>query len=296
MANGFGPSRAFGPPRPPGASAPRGGAAAGDAIVQRAAAALNSQRPQEAEQIAREALRANPQHPRALHILGYALLMQGRAADAIAALEPAARSRHDPEIDTELAIALRQAGRPDDAQSRLKRAIKRSPPYAPAFHEFGCLLASLGRHEEAADMFRRGLAIAPMMPELSIQLGHALLQRRNCGDAKAAFARALQIVPDSRDALFGMAKAHQELGESEAAAGYFRRCLVATPDDAALWLNLGHCLLELGDRAAGLDCFRTAARGDPRRYGIALASFAAAGRGRFWLRPSAAARHFNIRS
>jgi tetratricopeptide (TPR) repeat protein len=283
-------------PQPPGRGAGLGGAgvagtANADALVQRAGLALNSQRPSEAEQIARGVLRDHPQHPRALHVLGYALLMQGRVEDAITALEPAARRRHDAEIDTQLAIALRRAGRPDDALARLKRATKRNPPYAPAFHEFGCLLASMARYDEAIEAFQRGLGIAPMMPELSIHLGNVLLQRRRCADAKIAFARALAILPDSADALLGMAKAHQEVGESEAAAQYFRRCLMMRPNEADIWLNLGHCLLELGQCDAGYECFREGARGDAKRYGRALTSLAASSRGRFWLKPSEAAGH-----
>jgi hypothetical protein len=48
----------------------------------------------------------------------------------------------------------------------------------------------------------------------------------------------------------------------------------------------------MGEVEAGYDCFRTAARGDPKRYGKALTSLAASGRGRLWLKPSAAARFF----
>src|SRR5580658_6018477 len=154
-------------PQSPGAGAGLGdagvaGTANADALVQRAGLALNSQRPGEAERIARDVLRDHPQHPRALHVLGYALLLQGRVDDAITTLEPAARRRHDAEIDAHLAIALRRAGRPDDALARLKRATKRNPPYAPAFHECGCLLASLGRRDEAIEAFQRGLDVAPM--------------------------------------------------------------------------------------------------------------------------------------
>jgi hypothetical protein len=65
---------------------------------------------------------------------------------------------------------------------------------------------------------------------------------------------------------------------------------MSTPNDAGVWLNLGFCLLELGERNAGYECLRTAARGDPKRYGIALAALVKAGRSRFWLKPSAAAR------
>ena len=265
------------------------GADRGDAL-RRARLALDGQRPQDAQRIAEELLNTDPRHAQALHIFGCALLMQGRAQDAVAPLETAARDLRDPEIDTLLAIALRQAGRHEDALSRLKRATKRKTPYAPAFHELGYLLSSLERYDEAIEALRRGLEIAPMMPELSIRLGYVFLRRRNCAEAKLAFARALDISPTSPDALYGLAKAHQEIGENAPAAEYFRRYLVSRPDDVGIWLNLGHCLLELGQLDAGYDCFRTASRGEPKRYGNALTSLAASARGRFWLKPSAAAQ------
>ena len=262
-----------------------------DGALQRAALALNAGRPQEAERIAAEVLKATPRHAGALHVIGYALLMQRRFNDAIAMLEPVARSRHDAEFDTQLAIALRGAGRDDDALARLNRAIKREPPYAAAFVELGDLLTTMKRHDEAIDTLSRGLDVAPMLPEMSAQLGYALLERRSFAEAKSAFARTLSVAPDRYNALFGMAKAHQELGECQAAADYFRRCLAIRPDDAALWLNLGHCLLEAGQRDAGYECFRKAARGDAMRRSKALSSLVRSGRGRFWLKPSAASRY-----
>ena len=177
------------------------GAVGNDEALQRAMLALDGQRRNDAERIAGEVLKADPRHARALHVLGCALLMQGRPQDAIAPLEAAARGRHDPQTDTLLAIALRQAGRTDDALSRLKRATKRQPPYAAAFHELGCLLSSLERHDEAIEALLRGLEVAPMMPELSIQLGYVLLRRRHFADAKIAFARALDIARLARRAV-----------------------------------------------------------------------------------------------
>jgi len=266
-----------------------GGAFAG-ASLQRAMAALDAQRPQEAERIAGEVLKAQPHQARALYVLGCALIMQGRPADAITPLEAAARGRHDAEIETMLAIALRRAGRNEDARRRLKLVTKRQPPYAAAFHELGCLLVATEREEEAIDAFRRGLEVAPMMPAFSLQLGQLFLRRRNCVQARLAFARALKIAPSSPEALFGMARAHQEVGESEPAAAYFRRYLTARPDDRTAWLHLGHCLLDLGQLEAGYDCFRKAAAGDAKCYGDALSTLSAAGRGRFWLKPSEAVR------
>jgi tetratricopeptide (TPR) repeat protein len=262
----------------------------GDEALQRATFALNNRRPEEAEQVAGEVLKAEPRNAKALRILGYALLMQGHAAAAIAALEGAVRGRHDPELETQLALALRQAGRNDDALARLKRATKRRPPYAPAFYELGCLLAAMKRHEEAIEALKSGLEVAPAMPELSIELGHVFLARRNPAAAKTAFARALAVAPNAASALWGMGKAHQQTGENPAAVAYFRQCLMQMPNDAGTWLNLGHSLLEIGDASAGYECFRTAARGDHKRYYSALTTLVKSGRGRFWLKPSAANR------
>ena len=264
--------------------------AQGDARLQHATQALNARRPLEAERIARDLLEADPRDGRAAQILGYALLMQDRAQVAIAPLETAARSSHDPEVETRLAIALSRVGRRDDALSHLKRAIKRRPPFAPAYYELGGLYIAVRRLDEAVEVLSRGVELAPMAPEFSIRLGYVLLQRRDCGGAKSAFGRALAISPQSFEALCGMGKAHQEFGESKPAADYFRRCLAIRPDVADLWLNLGHCLLELGDRDGGFECFRAAARGGDTRYCNALSSLVKSSRGRFWIRPSAAQR------
>ena len=253
-----------------------------------AVASLNNKRPQDAEVIAREALRAAPGHSEALSILGQALLAQGRADDAIAALEAA--GGRDPRVETQFALALHHAGRNEEALKRLKRAIKRQPPFLPAFHQLGALLFTMKRYPESIEVLERGRDIAPAMVELSIQLGYVFLAQRSSVKAKSAFAAALKIVPAAAAALWGVGKAHQQIGENEEAIGYFRKCLTLVPDDAGTWLNLGHSLLEVGDTDAGLDCFRTAARGDQKGYFNVLTTLVKTNRGRFWLKPSDAAR------
>ncbi|MGE5165445.1 MAG: tetratricopeptide repeat protein [Sphingobacteriales bacterium] len=109
-------------------------ATAADETLQRAMAAIQNQRPEEAARLAKDVLNKNPSQPKALHILGYALLMQEKPIDAIEPLEKAFRSLRDPAIETQLAIALRKAGRTDEALKRLARATKRTPPFPAAIH------------------------------------------------------------------------------------------------------------------------------------------------------------------
>jgi tetratricopeptide (TPR) repeat protein len=260
-----------------------------DALLQQAIVAANAGRLGDAERLAGEVLKANPRHVEASKIAGRAARLQGRAADAIALLEPSARASHDAELDTELAAALRQAGRLDDAAARLRRAIKRRPPYAPAFVELAQHLVELKRFDEAIEALRRGIEAAPLVPTLQAQLGFLLLERRKHAEAKTVFAGLLTLYPGFPDALFGLGKTHQELHENEAAAAHLRQYLMARPAHWGAWISLGHCLLALGDLDAGYDCFRTAARGDPKHYTHALSSLVKSGRGRFWLKPSAGA-------
>jgi len=269
----------------------KSGGSSSDEALQRARIALRNQRPDEAERFARDFLQGNPSHKQAVNILGYALLMQQRADDAIAVLEPAARTLRDAEIDTQLALALRQAGRDEDAVARFKRATKRQPPFPPAFYELGILLHAMKRSEEAIEVLTAGLAAGPM-PELSDQIGHIFLSMKDYASAKSAFAKTLAITlamaPHAASALWGMGKACQGLGEHKSAIDYFRRCLAQAPNDAGTLLNLGHCLLETGELNEGCKCFRAAARGDENRYAAALATLVKSSQGRFWLRPSAA--------
>src|SRR5260221_13499384 len=127
-----------------------------DEALQRVMYAIQSQQPDEAVRLAQVVLDRNPSHPKALHLFGYALLMQDRAEEAIAPLEKAFRSLRDPAIETQLAIAYRKAGRIDDALSRLGRAAKRKPVFPAALHELGYLLYSLGRTDEAIEVLKAG--------------------------------------------------------------------------------------------------------------------------------------------
>jgi tetratricopeptide (TPR) repeat protein len=260
--------------------------------LQKAQQAIQGERPAEAERLAGEILQGNAGHPEAIKILGYALLMQGRAEEAVAPLEKAARASHDPEIETQLAIALRQAGDTGRALIWLKRAVKRTPPFAAAFHEFGYVLHLLNRSDEAVAVLKQGMTMAPMMTEIPIQLGFVCYANNDRANAGAAFARALSINPVHPEAIQGLAAVLMDEGDYVQAAELFRRALAANPDDNLARLGLGNCLLEVRQPDAAYACLRAAAARDSRIYGKVLKAALSSGHGRFWLRPSGAAKFF----
>jgi tetratricopeptide (TPR) repeat protein len=260
----------------------------GDALRQ-ASAAIQSQRPDEAERIARALLAQEPRHPGALHMFGLALLAQGRAREAVTPLEQAAHGRADAVIETYLAIALRQIGRSEQALPVLERATARQPAFPLAFHELGVVLFSLRRLAEAQTVLERGLEIAPTMAELSVVLGGVFLDRLDRPNAKLAFARALVCAPGHASALYGLGTALLDDGDFAAATERFRQALARDPGYTQARFSLGTSLLELGRWDEAIECLRAAVKAAPKLHTKALQTLVTAGRGRFWLKPSAAA-------
>jgi tetratricopeptide (TPR) repeat protein len=264
-------------------------AAATDAVVERATAALMQGRADQAERMLRDLLAKGTRSAAALHELGRALLQQRRPGEAIAPFEEAARLCPDPAYETNLALALTQSGRSDEAIPRLERAIAWQPPFPPAFYEFGTILYSQQRLDEAETVLKRGLEVAPTRAELSLLLGGIYLRRCDWDNAKVAFARALVNQPGNPVALHGFGAALLEQGEFVRAAERFRQALAKDPTDFQSWLSLGTCQLELGLRDEGLASLRAAAQTNQQAYWSALRIMVTSAHGRFWLRPSAAA-------
>ena len=75
---------------------------------------------------------------------------------------------------TNLGIALEQEGRPADAETRYREAIRLAPRNASAHNRLGILLVSMGRVGEAIAEFRTALEIQPTFTEASLNLERAL--------------------------------------------------------------------------------------------------------------------------
>ena len=264
-----------------------------DDILQRGVKALDEQRAPDAERLARDALGRDSRHPNALHLLGVALLMQGRAREAVAPLEQAAREQTNSRIETHLGKALLESGRASEALTRFERAIQCQPPFVAAFQELGILLCSLRRFDEAEAVLKRGLEAEPTSVELSLDLGRFYIIRADAKNAKIAFARALVNAPRNPRALHGSGVALLYEGNIERAVDRFRQVLAIEPGHLGAQLDLAHCLLQLGHSGDAIASLRAMVRSAPQNYGRALKALVSDGRGRFWIRRSAAAQFLN---
>jgi Flp pilus assembly protein TadD len=258
--------------------------------LERASAALQAQRLDEAERLASGVLKSDRSNVGAAQVLGTSLLMQGRAEEAIAPLQRAARRSQHPVLETLLGRALATVGRENEALEQLRQATARRPALPQAFLELGDQLSVLGRFDEARATFEEGLSLAPDAAVLRVGLGYLHLKTNDRARARALFLQVRAAAPDRRDAALGLGHAMVLDGEYAPAVELFRQALIARPDDTATRIELGKCLLELGQREAGEAALRTAAGGAADPAGPVILALAATPHGRLFLRPSAATK------
>src|SRR5260221_9853332 len=220
--------------------------------------------------------------------------MQNPQPEAMASLHSGSRGDSDPEIETLLAVVLAAAGRDDEAFDQLRQATARRPPFQPAFLELANQLGKAGRLDEGIAVLEGGLALMPHAVDMRMGLGYLHLMRNDRVKARALFSQVHAAEPGRHEALVALAKVMALDGEYASAAEFYRHGLGLQPDDAVTRINLGKCQLEMGEREAGEATLRAATRGSAQLAGRAITALAAAPHGRFFLRPSAAAKFLRI--
>jgi predicted Zn-dependent protease len=259
-------------------------------LLQQAFMALRAKQFDVAGQFASEALKSNRTDRNAVMILAHALIGQGRTDEAITPLERAARRNDDPEIETLLGHALCGAQRTSDGIAQLRRTAARRPPYLPAFQELAGQIANTGAIGEAVEIMKRGLALAPDSIDLQLDLGRMHVRNNNRSEARHVLAAARATAPGRTDILTELAWAELLDGAYAEAADTYRHALGLRPDDTLSRANLAICLMEMGERASGEAALRSVLRGRPHMLGRTALAMTTSSHGRFFFRPSAAAK------
>ena len=263
--------------------------------LHQASAALLEGRFEPAERLAAAVVRSAPGNGTAVRLLAHALLLQGRYADAIPALQRATRRNPDPELEALLARAFNGVGREDEALTQLHRAVTRRPPFPLAFLQLGEMLGERGRFTEATAAFEAGLAAMPGEPSLRVGLAYLHLRRQDHAGARAILEDLLAETPDRHDVHLALARTLALEGDQAAASDLYERALTIGPDDPLTRLALAKSLLEQGRRAAGEAHLRAVVRAAPQLLGAAITTLSSAPHGRLFLNASTAAAFLTSR-
>lgn len=152
-----------------------------------------------------------------------------------------------------LAHAMYEQGRIDDAIEGIRKAIALDPDNALGLNELGVLLSLRGEHETAIEHLRRATAIQPENPEFEYNLGIVL--SRNGQDAAAAEAYERCIAQGGRngDAEYNLGNIEFRRGNVAAAEKRYVNALRIRPDHIRANCNLASLLNARGDRTEASD-------------------------------------------
>ena len=148
-------------------------------------------------------LKQQPHHFDALQLLG-ALAGQSNKPALAAELLGRALAIHpgSAHTHTNLAIALLELNRREEALSSCDRAIAQQPDFADAHTNRGLALLSLGWVEEALACHEQAIAIKPDYADAHSNRGAALYELKRWDDALASYDQAIAINPHHANARF----------------------------------------------------------------------------------------------
>jgi tetratricopeptide (TPR) repeat protein len=176
-----------------------------------------------------------------------AVLAVAIAAAAIVANWPALSSAMMRAItETNLAAALQENGRIDEALVHYRRAIAIESGYAPAYNNLGTALRASGRVGEAIDAYERSLQKLPDYPDAHYNLANALLEQGRSDEAAAHLRIASRSLPTSAGVHNNLGKALADKGWLEEAAVELRQAVALEPGSATAHHNLGNVLASQG--------------------------------------------------
>lgn len=186
------------------------------------------ERPAEAVRVLETALARGLTQRTLVHDLGLTLAENGRAAEAVAILEPLA-GEDDLETLVALGNAYFAAGRLEPARQTMERVLALDEANVEALEGLAAAALAAGRPDVASAHLERALALNEALPISWNSLGVARYQLGDPQGAMAAWERAAALDPRQFDALVNLGRVAAERGERERARRALARFVETAP-------------------------------------------------------------------
>lgn len=162
-----------------------------------------------------------------------------------------------------LALALMDDGRTDEALNHLRTAVNLLPDSPRVNFNFGYILQKQGKTAEAIRYFRQAAELNPKYFLAHYHLATALMVIGKTDEAISHYQLALDLSPDNKDVLNDLANVMVGQGRSVEALSYYSKALGLEPNDPAIHNNLGVALIRMGRFEKAVDHFRKALQLNP---------------------------------
>jgi tetratricopeptide (TPR) repeat protein len=200
----------------------------------------------------REALEANPAHPRHWLSAGNLLNELGQKKDALKYFEKAVSiDSTSAEVFSNMANIYSESGEHDRAIRLLEKSIALKPTYAEVYSNLGNAYYRKGDFEQAVTYYLEAMKLKPMNADIHYNLGNAYLALDEHDEAYRSFDRAASIKPGFTQASYKMANVLFNQGKHEAAVKQLQTLIAMNPGNAKAHSDLGSAFYRLGqfDRA-----------------------------------------------
>jgi tetratricopeptide (TPR) repeat protein len=195
---------------------------------------------QAAEQCGRQALALDARHADSLHLMGLLSLLAKQHAIAIEWFAEAIRQNPGvADYFFNLASALRQQGRVDEAIRSLDRGLTLQGGHAEGWYAMGELLKREKRIDEAIMSYDMAFKVKATYWEAAYAAAQLLFEADRYEEALALFSRSADINPNQSEAFNYITRCCWELRRFEEALSFGNRALALAPGDPEINKNLG---------------------------------------------------------
>jgi tetratricopeptide (TPR) repeat protein len=215
--------------------------------------------------------------------LAIALADRGRTDEAIVhyqkaiALNPACWREHN-----NLGVILFGRGKVAEAIAHYQKALEIKPDFADAHNNLALALVSGGRVEEAIAHYQKALEIEPRRAAAECNFGNVLAGRGQFDSAIVHYQKALEIDPKRAETHNCLGSVLSGRGRMDDAIAHYRKALELTPDYAEAHNNLGSALLSRGRIDEAIHHYQRAVEIKPS-YAIAHANLGSTLLRRGWI-------------
>jgi predicted O-linked N-acetylglucosamine transferase (SPINDLY family) len=230
-----------------------------DALNLSGVIAYQTGRHEQALELIRKAIRANPANASYHFNLGLSYRALDRIGDARMCYQKAvALSPRYVDAHNNLGVVLRDLGQLDEAVKCYQKVLSLNPDYVEAYSNLGAVLKEQGRFAESLAYCQQALARNPDHVGALGNLGASLNELKRYDEAIACSHQALARDPHCADAHNHLGAALKEQGKLDEAAISYRAALALRPDWSVLHFNLGSLLASEGKADEAAACFSQA--------------------------------------
>lgn len=185
------------------------------------------------------ALEMNPDNMQAVENLSLAYVRLGEAEKGTNTFQKYSTDTGNYRNQFIWGLLLHEAGRYQEAEYALKRALSVNPDRLEALEELGKVLMKRNKPEEALDVYKGMLRIDRNNYSAWSAKADAYLKLTKWKDAISCYKEAIRIKPDCYKSYYNMAAALEESGNKKAGIEAYSTAISINPDFSDAYNNLG---------------------------------------------------------